>query len=136
MCSSPPRCDLIGNTQRIGDDGQCRVDRTYRREKTGVGNVQVIEFLGLAVEVDNGRRRIGTEAGGSRLVCSSADRDILAEVKAAFEQHRMGAGTTENLLELFLESLVCLHIAVSNLQDHASAVIANPVLRTRQIFAR
>ena len=48
----------------------------------------------------------------------------------------MCAGFAQYLLELFLEPVMSFHIAFGDVQNDALAVIANAILRSRQILAR
>ena len=75
------------------------------------------------------------EAGGSRLMGGSDDRNVLAKIKASLEQLRMRSGEGQNLLEFFLETMVRFPIAVSNIQNHAIAVVEDAIVGIRQIFA-
>ena len=51
--SAQPRADAVRDAQRVGDDRQRRVDGGDRRKEAGIGQVQVVELVRLAVEVEH-----------------------------------------------------------------------------------
>src|SRR5215475_337198 len=79
------------DAQRVRDDRQGRVHRADRREEARVDQVQVVEFVGLAVDVEHRRLRIGAEAGGSGLVGGRRDVHRFVKVQLALVQPFMHA---------------------------------------------
>jgi len=57
----------IGDSQRVGNDSQRRIDRLDRGKETRVGNVEVVELVRLAVEIEHRARRIGASMSVSRI---------------------------------------------------------------------
>src|SRR6185312_17046417 len=112
----PPRSaseaggDRVGDAQRVGDDGQRRIDGTDRREKAGVGDIEIVDAMRLAVDVEHRGRRIAAEAQRAGLVRSAADRHVLAEIKRALEEMRMDVEAVQHLAQLLLEPPMRLEI--------------------------
>src|SRR6185312_4062826 len=79
--SLEPLCDAVGDPQGIGDDGERGVHGTDRGKETGVGKIEIVELVRLAVEIEHGCGWIGPEACGTGLVCRASERDILAEIQ-------------------------------------------------------
>jgi len=44
---------VIGDADGVSDDGEGGVDRSAAGKETGVDDVEVVEVVGLAVEVEN-----------------------------------------------------------------------------------
>src|SRR6185312_6376597 len=74
-----PLGNPIRDPQRIGNDGERRVHRADRRKEARIGDVQVVELMRLAIDVEHRRLRIRTEPRRAGLVRGTADRDVLAE---------------------------------------------------------
>src|SRR4249919_2107396 len=72
--------EMVANAQRIGHRRQRRVHGTDAREEAGVDDIQVVNLVGTAVDVQDGRRRVGPEAGGPGLVGDAGDRDLVLEI--------------------------------------------------------
>src|SRR5581483_2493058 len=80
-CSLQSLRNPIGDAQGVGDDGQRRVDRADRRKEAGIGEIEVVELVRLAVEVEHRVSRIDAEARGAGLVRGPADGNVLAEIE-------------------------------------------------------
>ena len=85
-----PVRDPVGHPQRVGDDGQRRVHRGAGDEEAGVGDVEVVQVVQLAVEVQRGGGRVGAEADGPVLVGHAGDAEPAAAV-AVVLQHVLPA---------------------------------------------
>src|SRR5439155_12025829 len=74
-----PLDQVIPDTQRVGHDGQSRINRRTGRKEAAVHDVQVVEFVRLAVHVECGSLRIAAEPDGAVLVSHARQRNALAE---------------------------------------------------------
>src|SRR5665213_1902264 len=63
-----PLFDDIRNAQRIGDDGQRRIDCSNRWKEARVRHIEILEFMRLAVKVQNGGVRVRAKARGPGLM--------------------------------------------------------------------
>ena len=63
-----PLEQVVADAQRVGHRGQRRVHRADAREEAGVDDVEVVELVRLAVDVEHRGRGIGAEAAGAGLV--------------------------------------------------------------------
>src|SRR3954464_10821328 len=82
-------------------------------EETRVDDVEVVEVVRLAVEVECGARRIATEADRAAVVCDAGDGDLLAEYRPTRDGGLVAAEGAEQVLELCQQSLVGLGVAVA-----------------------
>src|SRR3954466_11238954 len=60
IASCQPLVDPVADAKRVGDDRECRVHGADRREEARVDDVEVVDFVRLAVDVEDRRRRIGS----------------------------------------------------------------------------
>src|SRR5665213_1449253 len=118
-----PLLDPVGDAQRVGDDGQGRVHRSDRGKEARVGEIDIIAFVRLAVQVQDRRGRVASEACGPRLVRRAADGNVLSEVEAPLQEYRVRTGLSEHLLQFLLQPGVCLLVAFGEFQNHAIAVM-------------
>ena len=79
----------VAYAQRVGDDCQGWIDSSNGREKTGVGNIEVIDFMSLAIDVEDRLTWIGSETQRTRLVSGSADWNVFTEVQGAVDEMRV-----------------------------------------------
>lgn len=84
--SAEPREETVADPQRVGDGRQGRVDRADAREEARVDDVEIVQVVGLAVDVQRGGSRVGSETDGARLMRRRADRHALVQVDAAGQQ--------------------------------------------------
>src|SRR5690348_3768681 len=70
-----PLRQVIADPQRVGHDGQSRVDRPARWEETPVNHVQVVHLVRFAVAVERGAVRIIAEPDCPILVCHARQRN-------------------------------------------------------------
>jgi hypothetical protein len=80
---------VVGNSNRIGDDRQRRIHRPARGEEGAVDDVEVVEGMSAAIEVENGSGWIGPETAGAILVTDTFDVDVFFEIGVPIED-RMG----------------------------------------------
>ena len=81
----------IRHAQRVGDEGERRIDRADRRKKTRVRDIQVVDIVRTAIQVEYRSPRVGSKSRRSGLMCRAADRNVLAEIKTALHQDWMCA---------------------------------------------
>ena len=55
---------VVGDADGVGDDGVGWVDCSARGEQAGVDDIEIVEVMGLAVDVEDGGLRVGAEATG------------------------------------------------------------------------
>jgi 4-hydroxy-2-oxoheptanedioate aldolase len=65
---------VVADAQRVGNDGQGRVDRRARRKKTGVDDIQIVDLVRAAIEVERRRCRVAAEADRAVLMSCASDR--------------------------------------------------------------
>ena len=78
--SQPILKQVVCDPNSIGDDGERWVNRAAGREEAGVDNIEIIEIVGLAVDVEDGLFRVGAEAAGTVLVAYAFEGNTLFEV--------------------------------------------------------
>ena len=71
---------MVGDADGVGDDGEGRVDGAAAGEEAGVDYVEVVEVVGLAVDVEDGLFGVGAEAAGAVLVADAFEGDAFFEV--------------------------------------------------------
>ena len=59
-----PLDQMIPHPHRVGDRGQCRINRRGRDEERGVDHVEVVQLVRLAPRIEHRARRVGAEADG------------------------------------------------------------------------
>src|SRR5258708_601150 len=82
--STDPLEQVVADAERIGDDRQRRVHGADRREEARVDDVEVVEFVGLAIHVEYRRRRVGAEADRAGLMRGGGDVHCFVEPDLAF----------------------------------------------------
>src|ERR1019366_10787671 len=75
-----PAQQVLAHADRVGHGGERRVHRAAAGEEAGVDDVQVVEFVGLAVDVENRGGGVGAEPAGGRLVSDPGHRGVYAHV--------------------------------------------------------
>src|SRR6478736_3818336 len=71
--------EVVANAQGIGHRRQGRVHGPDAREEAGIDDIQVVELVGLAVDVEDGGRSVGPEPDGAGLVGDAGDGDLVLE---------------------------------------------------------
>src|SRR4051812_13631092 len=74
---------VLPDAQGIRHNGQPRIDRRARREKAAVHDVEIVDFVRLAIHIEGTRLGIMTEADRAVLVRDARQRDALPEEKVA-----------------------------------------------------
>src|SRR6185437_13623810 len=104
MWSCEPLLYAVGDAKRVGDDGQGRVHRADGRKKARIRQIEVVELVRLAVEIEHGGLGVGSETRGAGLMGGAAERDILSQIERALEEDGVVAGFVQNLFQLALEA--------------------------------
>src|SRR5690348_17950943 len=107
---SEPPGDVVSDAQRVGDDGQRRVDRGAGAEEARVDHVQVVQLVHLAVQVERRGGRVGAEPDGAVLVRDRGDAEPPAEVGVAGQHVLAALHGAEQALEFPDEPLVSLGV--------------------------
>src|SRR6185437_9422459 len=132
--SSQPLRYSIGDPQGVGNDGQRRVDGTDRGKEARISDIEVIQLVRLAVEVQHGGGGIGAEARRSSLMRRAAHGNVFAEVERAMEKDSVVTSAVQNVLELALQARQCLGIGGSEVEMNLAIPVVNAILRVRQIL--
>jgi hypothetical protein len=82
---------MVANPERVGDDRQSRVHRGARREKAAVDNVEVVDLVRPAIDVERRRPGVMPEADRAVLVAGAGDRQALAEIGVLRQQVGLAA---------------------------------------------
>ena len=77
---------MVSHAQRIGHDGQCRIDGPAGREETRINNIQIVYVMCLAANVEGRRLWVVAEANRPVLVRHPCQWNALAEIQVAREQ--------------------------------------------------
>ena len=115
---------------------QRRVHRADRRKEAGIGEIKIVEFMCLAIQIKHGSRRVSSETCGPCLMRRSANGNVFAKIEIALQQNGMGADFTQHLFQFLFQTMMRFHIAFGDLQQHTLAVIPDAIFGTWQIFAR
>ena len=92
---------MVADPQRVGDDRQRRVHRRARGEEAGIDDIEIVDLVRPAVDVE--RRGLGSmpEADRAVLVSGAGDRQALAEIGVLRQQmsarNRYGSGGARSL---------------------------------------
>src|ERR1051326_3670273 len=91
---------MIADTQGVGHDRQRRIHRAARREEAAVDDVEVVDLVRLAVDVERRRLRVASEANRAVLVRHARQGNALAEKEIAPEQTLMALVAVHTALAL------------------------------------
>jgi hypothetical protein len=86
---------VIADPKCVRDNGQRWIDRSARREKAAVYDVEVVNGVDAAVLVEHRIRGIGAESARAHLMSDALQRNLLAQIGGARNQlpaeHAAGA---------------------------------------------
>src|SRR5215472_15420354 len=85
-----PLGEVVGYAQGVGDGGEGGVHRADAGEEAGVHDVEVVQFVGLAVDVQDRGGRVGAEPAGARLMRAPRDRDAHVHVEVLAQDVVLG----------------------------------------------
>ena len=74
---------MVADPQGIGDGRQGGVNGPDRRHKARINYIKVVQFMGLAVEIEHGCSRVAAEAAGASLMAHRGDRHLALDIKLA-----------------------------------------------------
>src|SRR5213078_3720580 len=94
---------VLAHAQGVGDDRQRRVHRADGYEEARVEDVEVVELVGLAVDVEHRRLGIAPEPGRPRLMRGRGDGHALVEVHVAPVRVLVEAEVAQHRFELLAE---------------------------------
>jgi len=103
---------MIANAQRICHDRQTGIHRPDRYKKTCVDDIEVIQVMRFAIQVESRCLGVVAETHSSGLMCRSTDRDVLAQIELPRYQLIMAADVGEHLFELCRQPVVSLQVDV------------------------
>src|SRR5215468_7109143 len=86
--SPQPLQQVISYAYRIGNSGQGRVHCADADKKARVHDIEVVEFVGLAVGVQYGSLRVRAEPACPGLMGTAGDRDVGFHIDVARDQVR------------------------------------------------
>ena len=86
---------MVADAQRVGNDGQGRVDRRARRKEAAVDDIQIVDLVRAAIDVERRRCRVAAEADRAVLMSGAGNRDPFAEIGVLQEQVRLAADIVE-----------------------------------------
>src|SRR3954447_13236467 len=126
---------VIADAQRVGDRRQPRVDGARGREEAGIDDVQVVEVVRLAVEVERRALGIGAESHRPAVMGDAGEWDLLAEHRPPRNRRAAATEGTEEVLELCQELPVRSGVVVGLGEvDVPLAVDRDAVARVGQVF--
>src|SRR4051794_10479572 len=129
---------VVPDPQGIGDGRERRVHRADAGEEARVDDVEVVDLVGPAVDVQGGGSRVGAEPDGAGLVGGRPDRHALVHVDAVVQQVLLlHAEVAEPVLQLVAQPLEPLDVVllVDGEVDAAVDVEGHPVVRFGQVLA-
>lgn len=79
---------MITNPQRIGDDGQRGVNGTTGRKEAAIYHVEIIDIMGLTIQIQHGGCGVFAKLTGADLVTDAFHWEFAGEVSlfAPFEK--------------------------------------------------
>jgi hypothetical protein len=79
--------DPVGHTQGVGNDRQGRIHCADGGKKACVGDIEVIELMRFAVQIEDGTRAVRPKARRAGLMRRAADGNILAEIEVTVQEN-------------------------------------------------
>src|SRR5205823_2919146 len=98
--SREPLPEVVTDPERVRHDGERRVHGTARGEEARVDDVEVVDLVGLAVDVEGRGLGIPAEAHGTVLMRHAGQRDARRDVGVQGNQVVVAADLLEHALEL------------------------------------
>ena len=129
---------MIAHAEGVRHGGQRRVHRADTRKEAGIDYIKVIQLMRLAVNIQHRRFGVFAEARCPRLMCDTANVDLIFHVEIARNQMvRVHAQMIEHGLQFVVKFLLG-HLIVERVAQLDAAVLLqrNPIVRHRQILRR
>ena len=114
---------VVADAEGIGHDRQGRVHGSARREEAAVDDVQIVDFVRLAVDVERGRLRIAAESDGAVLVRHARQRNSVSNKQVAGHEMRVTVDVLEEVFELPNEPFMALAVVRRVAQHDVSVPI-------------
>src|SRR5947209_4444462 len=76
---------MVTDAHRVGHDGQGGIDRPRRTEAATVHDVEIVEFVRLAIRIKGGGLRVMSESNRAALMCDARQRDALPNEQVSRE---------------------------------------------------
>src|SRR6516165_11633871 len=90
----------VADPQCVGDYRQGRVDRSARRKKAAIDDIEIVHLVRPAIDIERRRSRVPAEADRAVLVTGSGDRDTLAKIGILRQQPRLAIDMVEQMAQL------------------------------------
>ncbi len=129
---------MIADAQRVGDGGERGVHGADADEEAGVDDIEIVEFMRLAVAVEDGRAWVGAEATGAGLMGAARQGDVVVHIEVARHQMlRLQADLAEHAAQLVVK-LAHRNLVVGSVgeRDAAVAIDGDPIVGLGQILGR
>ena len=126
---------MVSDAEGVGHDGQRGVDGAGRGEETSVDDVEVLEVVDPAVEVEDRGLRVVAKPKGPHLVGDAGDRNFLGEIGARGKMVDPVARAVQNPLQLFQKTSMRLAIFLLAVEmDPPQGVDEDPIVRIGEIL--
>ena len=86
---------VIADSQCVCDDRECWIDCGTGGEEAAVYYIEVVEFVGFAVGVEDGLGGVGSEANGSVLMSDTGNGNLFAEIDVIVDRVVLDANALE-----------------------------------------
>ena len=95
---------MVAHPQRIGDGGERGIHRADADEEAGVDDIEIVEFVRLAVAVEHRGGGIVAEPAGAGLMRAAGQRNVVVHVEIAADQMlRLQADFAQHRAQLVVE---------------------------------
>ena len=127
--------DVISHAEGIRGNRERWINRTSRTEKRSIDHVEIIDIVGSAVQIKNGRCRIFAKATGAALVSNAFEWDGFMDVERSRNNVRLVIDLLQYEFPRFDEPVKVLMISIGDVKlDLSFAINEHAVIGTRQIF--
>ena len=130
---------MVSDADGIGDDGEGWIDGAAGGEEAGVDDVEVVEIVGFAVEVEDGLCGVGAETACAILVTDAFERYAFFEVRVewhgAFRMTRLFENVDPAIFETDKRFDVVVGVREFDLLGTVRPCVeGDAVVRVRKIF--
>src|SRR5512134_2947905 len=102
--SLEPVEQMLADSQGVGDDRQRGIHRRTRYEKARIDDVEIVQVVGLTVDVQHRSLRVVAEPHRAALVRRPRNRDLFAKIEMRRQQVVFAADSVEHAFELGSQS--------------------------------
>src|SRR6516225_7580078 len=121
--NAEPVEQMIADPERVGDDRQGRVYRRARREKAGVHDIEIVDLVGPAIDVESRAVRVAAKADCAVLMAGPGNRQTLSEIGVLRQQMRLAADVVEQVTELLRQPFVRLEVVRRVVEPNAAVAV-------------